>query len=59
METMTGKPVYFAATQQQVNSEIIETFESAALWGSKVMIGTAALLFLAGFLAFIIWRAAD
>ncbi len=56
---MTGKPVYFAATQQQVNSEIIETFESAALWGSKVMIGTAALLFLAGFLAFIIWRAAD
>jgi hypothetical protein len=45
--------------QTQVNGEIIETFTAAADWGGKVMIGSAALLFLAGFLAFLIWRGTD
>lgn len=66
METIDYK-IYFpqpqknlaVVTQTQVNGEIIETFTAAADWGGKVMIGGAALLFLAGFLAFLIWRASD
>lgn len=46
-------------TQTQINGEIIETFSAAADWGGTVMIGAAALLFLAGFLAFLIWRGTD
>jgi hypothetical protein len=48
-----------AISQTQVNGEIIDTFSAAADWGGKVMIGAAALLFLAGFLSFLLWRASE
>jgi hypothetical protein len=56
-----SQPIFATSqlTQQQVNAEIIETFQASADWGGKVMLGGAALLFLAGFLAFLLWRAAD
>lgn len=48
-----------ALTPAEVNAEFLETAQAATTWGQTVLLGSAALFFLAGFLSFLIWRGGD